>query len=117
MKPKETPVPDSIIPPPWREFLLSGLVAVLCGCLGRLMFHARQVQAGRRHFLSWALLWELPVAIATGVIGKGVAEYLGLNGWQDTAAIVTIAYLGPGFVEAVVWKVVDRVVPAKGDAA
>lgn len=104
---------ENPLPPPWREFLLSAFVAVLCGIIGRLMFHARQVQMGRRAFLSWSLLWELPVAIATGVIGAGVAEYLALAGWQNTACIVTVAYLGPGFVEAVVWKVVDRVVPAK----
>jgi hypothetical protein len=110
-------MPDNLIPPPWREYLISAMTTLLCGFLGRLMFHARQVQAGRRRFFSLALAWELPVAIATGIIGKGIAEHFGLTGWQDTAAIVTVAYLGPGFVEAVVWKVVDRIVPAKGGTA
>ncbi len=102
------------LPPPWRESVLGAAFAILLGVIGRLMHHSRQVQLGRRQFWSASLLWELPVAVGTGFVGRGVADYLGLAGWQETAAIVTVAYLGPGFVEAVVWRLVDRWAPARG---
>lgn len=110
-------MPLSSIPPPWRETAVGAALAVALAILGRLMFHARQVQAGRRRFFSVHLAWELPIAIATGLIGKGLADYYGLAGWQETATIVTVSYLGPGFVEAVIWRVVDRALPPKGEAS
>jgi hypothetical protein len=100
------------IPPPYRESVLGAAVAIFLGIIGRLMHHSRQVQLGRRQFWSASLLWELPVAVGTGLMGQGIAEYYGLIGWQETAAIVTVAYLGPGFVEAVLWRLVDRLFPA-----
>jgi LydA holin phage, holin superfamily III len=103
---------DDYLPPPWRDTALGAGLAVLLGLVGRLMHHSRQVQLGRRRFWSASLLWELPVAVGTGFMGQGVAEYLGLAGWQETAAVVTVAYLGPGFVEAVLWRLVDRLFPA-----
>lgn len=103
---------DDYLPPIWRESILGALVAILLGIVGRLMHHSRQVQLGRRRFWSASLLWELPVAVGTGLMGRGIADYLGLLGWQETAAIVTVAYLGPGFVEAVLWRLVDRFFPA-----
>ncbi|MGY0794273.1 phage holin family protein [Azospirillum argentinense] len=109
-------MPLDQVPPPWRETIVGGALAVALAIVGRLMFHARQVQAGRRRFFSPHLVWELPVAIATGLIGKGIASYYGLGDWQETATIVTVAYLGPGFVEAVIWRVVDRLLPARGAA-
>ena len=110
-------MPLDHIPPPWRESIIGVLVAAGWGLVGRAMHHSRQVQAGRRRFWSVQLVWELPVAVGTGVAGQGLAEYLQVGGWQATAVIVTVAYLGPGFVEAVVWKVLDRVLPARGGDA
>jgi len=99
------------LPPPWREALLGFVVTMFAALTGRLMHHARQVQAGRRKFLSPAMLWEFPVALGTGFIGGGLADYYAVTGWQATGLIVTVAYLGPGFVEAVVWRLVDRLAP------
>lgn len=46
------------------------------GVVGRLMFHARQVQQGKRKPLSWALLFDLPIALAMGWIVYGVCVWL-----------------------------------------
>ena len=41
------------------------------GLLGRALHLAR---ADRRP-LGWSLIWELPVAIGMGIVGKGLADY------------------------------------------
>ena len=33
------------------------------GLLGRLMFHAKLVQSGRRKPFSWVLFWDIPIAL------------------------------------------------------
>lgn len=109
-------MPLDHIPPRLAEWLIGSGAILGASILGRLMYHARQVQIGRRRFLSAHLLWELPVAIGTGIIGQGIAAHFGLSGMQETACIVTIAYLGPGFIEGVVWRLIDRYAPRKGEA-
>lgn len=102
------------IPPPMAETITGGSLAALWGLVGRLMYRARSASLGRRRFFDIALLYELPIAIGTGIIGQGIADYYGLTGWTATACIVTAGYLGPGFVEAIVWRLVDRYAPKGG---
>lgn len=83
----------------WDLFQASG-VAWFFGVIGRLVFHSREVQAGRRSPFGWHLLWEIPVAIAMGTIGMGIASYLSLpHGWPTAAVVASISYIGPGFIE------------------
>jgi hypothetical protein len=99
------------LPPPVDQLATGTALAVIGGLAGRLMWHAREVQRGRRAFLSRHLLWEFPVAFGCGLIGAGAAEWLGLAGMAQVGLITAGSYLGPGFVEAVVWRVVDRLAP------
>jgi hypothetical protein len=46
------------------------------GIVGRLMFHAQQVQRGRRKPLSWALTLDLPIALGMGWLAYGVGVWL-----------------------------------------
>lgn len=63
--------------------------------IGRLTFHAIQVQKGVRKPFSWVLLWDLPVAVTMGWIALGLATWLKVP-WESTISISLIAaYLGP----------------------
>lgn len=79
------------------------------GVLGRLMFHAKQVQSGQRKPLSWALLWDLPIALGMGWIALGLAGYLGVK-WEATVSIALVAsYLGPYGVDTAFAKWAEKV--------
>lgn len=84
--------------PEW-SMLINSLLAVLWGVLGRLLDHATKVQRGGRAFWSRALLWELPVAIAMGLVGDGLAAHLGLADQVRVGFTVAVAYLGPKVIE------------------
>lgn len=63
--------------------------------LGRLMYHAREVQAGKRKPFSWVLLWDIPIALGTGWIALGLGTWLGVQ-WEVTVSLALAnAYLGP----------------------
>jgi hypothetical protein len=70
------------------------------GLLGRLLHLAR---ADRRPF-GWSLLWELPMAIGMGFLGKGVADYIGLTGFPSYALTIAVAYIGPRFIDLAIEK-------------
>lgn len=72
--------------------------------LGRLMFHARQVQMGKRKPLTWALLWDLPIALAMGWIVYGFCVWFDLMPQMIISASIIASYLGPYSVDRVfVW--------------
>ncbi|MFD0387695.1 phage holin family protein [Tistrella bauzanensis] len=52
------------------------------------------------------LWWELVAAVAIGMIADGMAHQLGLTGPPRTAAIVTIAYLGPRGLEELIVRLI-----------
>lgn len=63
--------------------------------LGRIMFHAVQVQKGVRKPFSWVLIWDIPVAVSMGWIGLGIATWVGIP-WEATVSFALIvSYLGP----------------------
>lgn len=71
--------------------LVAALVASLLGLLGRMM---SMVQEKRSPF-SRSLLWELPLAIGLGWVGRGVGELAGLQGFALMSSSIVLAYLGP----------------------
>ena len=89
--------------PPLESFwqIVQGFgTALFSALIGRLMWHVGQVRKGERAFFSWELLWELPLAVGMAIIGKGLAEYLGVSGNVEAALIAAMAYLGPRGMEA-----------------
>lgn len=74
------------------------------GLLGRALHLAR---ADRRPF-GWSLLWELPTAIGMGFIGKGAADYFGLDGFPEYAVTISIAYIGPRVIDLAICEVERR---------
>ena len=69
------------------------------GVIGRMMFHSREVQAGRRRFWGKDLPFELLIAIGMSMIGYSLSVYLGLAGTVAAGLIGAIAYLGPRFID------------------
>jgi hypothetical protein len=78
-----------------RELASQGIGAGLLGLLGRILALAHN--SGRP--TGWSLLWEVPIAIGMGIIGKGVAEYLEVRGFQHYAVVIAVAYTGPRIID------------------
>lgn len=65
------------------------------GMLGRLMFHAKQVQRGIRKPFGWVLFWDIPIALGMGWISLGLGIWLKVP-WEVTVSIsLAVSYLGP----------------------
>lgn len=62
---------------------------------GRLLFHSREAQAGRRHFWGRELPFELLIAVVMGLIAFSLCAYLDLTGPVSAGVISAVAYLGP----------------------
>ena len=74
------------------------------GVLGRLMFHAWQVQMGKRKPLSWTLLWDLPIALGMGWIALGLASWLNVRHEVMISIALVVAYLGPYSIDSLFAK-------------
>lgn len=69
--------------------------------IGRLMYHAKMVQAGQKKPLSWALFWDIPIALGTGWIALGISEAFGVQ-WHGVVSISIVAgYMGPYGIDTV----------------
>lgn len=78
------------------------------GMIGRLMYHAKLVQAGKRKPFSWALLWDIPIALGMGWVAYGITSIVSEMPWQGTISMAMIAaYLGPYGVDTVFSKWAD----------
>jgi len=69
------------------------------GVIGRLMFHARQVQMGKRKPWSWALVFDLPIAFGMGWSAYGLAVWFGLAPEPTISVAIAASYLGPYSVD------------------
>ena len=84
---------------------LDGLgVTMALAALGRLMWHAQEVQAGHRRFWSLNLVWEGLIAVGVGFMAAGIADYAGLEGRPALGAIIFISYLGPRGIGAMLMR-------------
>lgn len=86
------------------------------GIIGRLMFHARQVQRGKRKPWSWALLFDLPIAFGMGWGVYGLCVWGALGPEPTVSASIAASYLGPYSIDRVFAWVGQRYF-GKGDAA
>ncbi len=76
--------------------------------LGRLTYHARQVQLGKRKPFSWVLLWDIPVALTMGWSAYG-AVALSHVPWETTVSVALVAsYLGPYTLDILFTKWADK---------
>ena len=86
--------------PDWLKDILQGSsLSFIWAGVGRLMFHARQVQQGRRRLFSKSLLLELPIALGMGMVGAGIAEWWGFQGQVRDAVLVSAGFVGPRAIE------------------
>lgn len=101
--------------PDWLKDILHGSsLSFIWAGVGRLMFHARQVQQGRRRLFSKSLLLELPIALGMGMVGAGVAEWWGFTGQVRDAVLVSAGFVGPRAIEQLFEKLL-RAFDKKGD--
>ena len=63
--------------------------------LGRLMYHATQVQKGIRKPWSFTLLFDIPVALGLGWAIYGLCVYFNLSPEPTISAAIVGGYLGP----------------------
>lgn len=88
------------------KFHVSGIADALpwlltggAGMLGRLMFHARQVQRGARKPFSWVLFWDIPIALGMGWAALGLGIWLKIP-WEATVSVsLAASYLGPHIID------------------
>lgn len=78
------------------------------GMIGRLMFHSRQVQMGKRKPFSLALIMDLPIALGMGWTALGMAKFLGFAPEPTTSLAIAAAYLGPYSVDRLFIAFTDR---------
>ncbi len=75
---------------------------------GRLAWHTTQVRAKKRRFFGWELLFEVPMAVFCGAAALGMSSVLGLEGMKQVGFISIMSYLGPGAIEHLFWRLVER---------
>lgn len=72
--------------------------------IGRLMYHAKQVQMGRKKPLTWALILDVPIALGTGWIALGLCTWFNVQ-WEVTiSTAIVVGYLGPYGIDTVFAK-------------
>lgn len=93
--------------PEW-ESVMPWLIVGGAGMLGRLTYHARQVQLGQRKPFSWVLMWDIPVALCMGWIAYGLASITKIS-WEAVISFALItSYLGPYSIDFLFVKWADR---------
>jgi LydA holin phage, holin superfamily III len=85
--------------------IYSWLIVMAAALVGRMIYHAQQVQHGRRKFWSPALALDLIIALGMGLIGHALASYLGLTGEVEAGLVALAGYFGPHGLDALFnWK-------------
>lgn len=86
------------------DWIGAGIASGL-GLIGRLMSLAQEQRAA----FTVSLIWELPIAVGMGLIGRGIGEYCGLQGFALFSASIVAAYLGPRIISVIVARLVRRI--------
>jgi hypothetical protein len=79
----------------FHDVAASAAGAGALGLLGRALHWVRRDSRP----IGWSLLWEVPVAIGMGIIGKGIGDYFGLNDFPEYAVTIGTAYIGPRLID------------------
>ena len=91
---------------------IKGLIGpVISAMVGVLMRHSQLVQQGRRRFWSPSLLLELPTVIGMGIVGGGLAVYLGAPQPVAWAISAIMGWLGPMALSGVFARITGVQVP------
>lgn len=78
------------------------------GILGRLMFHAQQVQRGKRKPLSWVLTLDLLIGLGMGWAAFGLCDWLGLAASPSISVAIAAGHLGPYSIDRAFAAVAER---------
>lgn len=78
------------------------------GLMGRLMYHAQQVQRGRRKPLSWSLFFDVPIAVGMGWLVYGLCVWLRLDPQPTVSAAIAAGHLGPYSIDRMFTAWADR---------
>lgn len=102
------PLPDMGL----NDIAAQGATAGGLGLIGRLV--ALSVAAKRP--TGWSLLWELPLAMGMGIVGKGVAEALDTSGFVHYAVVIAVSYTGPRLIDILTQRYLDKTQPKRDPA-
>lgn len=84
----------------WRDIASQGVFAGALGAIGRFLALA----AATRRPRGIVLLWEVPLAVGMGVVGKGIADIAGLQNFPNFATVIAISYIGPRVIDILLEK-------------
>lgn len=83
----------------WLDAARNHFWWIVAAIAGRLLFHSREAQAGRRHFWGRELPFELVIAVVMGLIAFSLCAWLDLTGPVSAGVISAVAYLGPRAID------------------
>lgn len=92
----------------WQGFDINYLYTGGAGLLGRLMFHSRLVQQGKRKPISWALLTDIPIALGMGWTALGIGVWLGLPQQVTVSIGIAFGHLGPVVIDRVFTGLIEK---------
>jgi hypothetical protein len=78
------------------------------GLVGRLMFHAHQVQRGKRKPLSWVLAADLPIGLGMGWLTLGGCDWFGIAAAPSISLAIAAGHLGPYSIDRVFAALAER---------
>lgn len=76
--------------------------------LGRLMYHAKLVQQGKRKPFSVALVFDIPIALGSGWVAIGISTYFKLPWEAIVSSAIVAAYFGPYGMDTIFSRWLDR---------
>lgn len=91
-----------------QQFDINYLYTGGAGLLGRLMFHSRMVQQGKRKPLSWTLLFDVPIGLGMGWTALGLGIWLGLLPQVSVSIGIAFGHLGPFAIDRVFARLTDK---------
>ena len=96
------------------EIAAKSVGAGLLGLVGR----AVHIAASANRPVGWqaisvTVLWEIPIGLGMGVIGWGLADYIGLKGFPHYAMVVSVAIAGPKLISVLLDLAIQRVTGGK----
>lgn len=83
---------------------LNGFFSGMIGAalMGRLAWHTRLAQAGKRALFGPELLYEAPIVGLAGYVGAGIAAYFDLNSSAAGGLCAVLGYFGPVGIQALI---------------